>query len=309
MRLNSTTGPPVYYAKTGLTYSNTPVGLGNSLLMPMNNVVNYSSALKALGIYGAYGFQLTLTPAVTISISNTSTSPLTLSINARGASFPLANAPVSYYFLPVSLNGNYPSFLTEELQTGTVTTDAAGTATQSFSLASGRTYVFIAYADIGGLTGVGFYAPSFSGSTHLIPFVDSLNGTVLLAHSSDVPNTAPSAVELNYTSAFVKFSSEDFELQNAVTGEVWSGAGHAPQVVTVPNYAGVIVTAYRDASGNGGVAVMPWEVGSLAFPVAFGDDPAKQEWVATDMRQVLVNGVAYQAKLSLWSFAGVQVIG
>ena len=49
--------------------------------------------------------------------------------------------------------------------------------------------------------------------------------------------------------------------------------------------------------------------GPLAFPVAFGDDPAEQEWVATDMRQVLISGVAYQAKLSLWSLAGVQVIG
>jgi hypothetical protein len=38
--------------------------------------------------------------------------------------------------------------------------------------------------------------------------------------------------------------------------------------------------------------------------VVFGGDPTGQEWVATDIRQVTVNGVAYQAKLALWSLGG-----
>ena len=54
---------------------------------------------------------------------------------------------------------------------------------------------------------------------------------------------------------------------------------------------------------------MPWGMSSLAFPVVFGGDPSKQEWVATDMRQVIVGGIAYQAKLALWSLEGYQVIG
>ncbi|HLE75141.1 MAG TPA: hypothetical protein VI864_03745, partial [Candidatus Bathyarchaeia archaeon] len=52
MLLNSSTGTPVPYEKTGMTYSNMTVGFGNSLLMPMSNVSDYSSALKMLGING-----------------------------------------------------------------------------------------------------------------------------------------------------------------------------------------------------------------------------------------------------------------
>jgi hypothetical protein len=318
MRLNSSIGTPVPYEKTDITYSNTPVDFGNSLLMPindpinpLNNVVNYSSALEMLGISGAYGFQLTLTPVITFNIeAQRSDATVEMLIDVRGISFPLTNALVSYYFLPVSLNGDYPAFLTEEIQTGTVSTNEAGIATRSFDLAGGLTYVFLAYAHVSGLAGVGFYAPDSSGSQQLILFVESLSeNTVLLAHGADVPNTASSSGELNYTSAFVKLSNENFELQDNATGEVWSGASHNPQVIAVPSYAGILVVAYRDDSGTGGVAVMPWGVGSLAFPVTFGGDPAGQEWVATDMRQVLIGGVAYQAKLSLWSLQGVQVVG
>ena len=46
---------------------------------------------------------------------------------------------------------------------------------------------------------------------------------------------------------------------------------------------------------------MPWGVSSLAFPVTFGGNPTGQGWVATDMRQVTIGGVAYQAKLGLWN--------
>jgi len=291
------------------------VGFGNSLLMPMSGVVDYSSALKMLGINGTYGFQLALTPIVNVSIAETSRNPfLSLSISVSGVSFPLANAAVSYYLIPVSLNGAYPDYLTIPNQANTVYTGPAGIAPSvvfpTFEPNDTLTYVFVAYAHVGGLAGVGFYTPDFSGSQQLIPFVASLSeNEVLLAHSSDVPSTASSSERLAYNATFVKLSNENFELQGNSTGDVWSGAGYAPEVITVPNYPEILVIAYKNDLGRGGVIMMPWGVGSLAFPVTFGGNPAEQEWVATDMRQVLVSGVAYQAKLSLWSLKGVQVVG
>jgi len=314
MRLNSSTGTPVSYNKTGMMYSNMTVGFGNSLLMLMNDddVVNYSRALGMLGVNGTYGFQLTLTPIVNVSIAEVQTSPLKLSVDVSGVGFPLANASVSYRLIPVSLNGAYPDYLTVQDQTGTVYTGPDGIAPPvvfpTFTPNATLTYAFVAYAQVGGVAGVGFYVPP-SGNPKPIPFVESLNGTVLLAHSSDVPNNATSSGNFTYNAAFVKFSNENFELQENSTGAVWSGAGHAPEVITVPNDQGILVIAYKNNLGSGGVAVMPWGVGSLAFPVVFGGSPAGQEWVATDMRQVLVGGVAYQAKLSLWGLTGVQVVG
>jgi hypothetical protein len=315
MLLNSSTGTPVYYEKTGMTYSNMTVGFGNSLLMPMSNVSDYSSGLKMLGINGMYGFQLTLTPIVTVSIVETSRNPfLNLSISVSGISFPLANAVVSYRLMPVSLDGAYPDYLTIPNQANTVYTGPDGIAPSvvfpTFKPNDTLTYVFVAYAHVGGLAGVGFYTPGFSGSQQLIPFVASLSeNEVLLAHSSDVPNTASSSERLTYNAAFVKLSNENFELQDNSTGDVWSGTSGATEVIAIRNYAGILVIAYKNDLGTGGVAVMSWGVGSLAFPVTFGSNPAEQEWVATDMRQVLVSGVAYQVKLSLWSLQGVQVVG
>jgi hypothetical protein len=318
MRLNSSTGT-AYYEKKEMEYSNMSVGFGNSLLMPINdsnlvnNVISYSWALETLGISGAYGFQLTLTPIVNVSIAEVQPNPLKLSINVSGVGFPLANTPVSYRLIAVSLNESYPEYLPVPNQAGIIYTDAAGFSNRTFTdfaRNATHTYVFVAYAHVGGLAGISFYAPDFSGRPCLIPFVKSLSeNEVLLAHSSDVPYTASSSENLTYNEAFVKLSNENFELQNIATGEVSSGAGHDPQVMPVPNYAEILVVAYKDTSGSGGVAVVPWGVGSLAFPVAFGGNPAEQEWVATDMRQVLIGGVAYQVKLSLWSLQGVQVVG
>ena len=314
MLLNSSTGTPVYYEKTGMTYSNMTVGFGNSLLMPMDDVVNYSSALKMLGINGTYGFQLALTPIVNVSIAEVQTSPLKLSINVSGVGFPLANASVSYYLLPISLNGTYPNYLTIPNQAGTNYTDAAGAVSvtfQNFTLNEHLTYAFVAYAHVGGVAGVGFYVPP-SGSPRVIPFADALSTKrVILAHSYDVPNNASFADTLAYNATFV-FWNEYFGLQTMAlansTGTVTSGTGGYFGNVTISSdNPGVLLIAYGNGAA-GGVAVMPWGVGSLAFPVAFGGNPAEQEWVATDIRQVLVNGVAYQAKLSLWGLKGVQVI-
>jgi len=55
--------------------------------------------------------------------------------------------------------------------------------------------------------------------------------------------------------------------------------------------------------------MMPWGISSLSFPVAFGGDPQMHEWVATDIRQVMVGNIAYQAKIAIWSLQGYQVNG
>jgi hypothetical protein len=136
----------------------------------------------------------------------------------------------------------------------------------------------------------------------------------LLAHSSDIPNTdAPPGKTLHYNAIFV-FANDNFDLQTALlddsTGNVTSSAGYDIGHLTIPNFnPGIVVIAYRNDLGKGGVVMMPWGLSSLGFQMVFGGDPSKQEWVATDMRQVTINGIAYQAKLALWSYEGYQVIG
>jgi hypothetical protein len=313
MRLCSYTGTPVYYDKTNMTYSNITMGFGNYLLMPYSDILNYSTALKLLGIENKYGFQLTLTPVVTVTVTETSANPLRLQVDAEGTGFPLAHARVSYYLFLVSLSGGgaYPSYT---VQSGITETDEQGLVTVPFSNITDPNvcYTFIAYAHLGGLNGVGYHTRDNADNNYIIPFVGNASErTVLIAHSWDVHEFDPPVADVKYNATFVIFT-EDFSLREVpldnATGMVNYGEGYPYGEITLPeSNPGIVIATYR--KGNyGGVAMMPWGFSSLGFPITFGGDSSKQEWVATDMRQVLVNGIAYQAKLALWSLEGYQVI-
>jgi len=317
MRLRSSTGEPVYYPKTDLYYSNITMGHG-FLLVPFSEAVNYSTASRLLGTNGTYGFQLTITPIVTVSISEVQSSPLKLAVDVTGAGFPLANAVISYCFITVEATGGagpYPAYTIEH---DTALTDDKGSVVLNFSDVDGEddSYVLIAYAHTCGLIGVGYYEHVTSEHHYIIPFIDDFGERrVLIAHSYDVHYFGPPVAELSYNATFVllteDFTLREMPLENSTgkTGKVNYGEGKPYGVITIPTYnPGLLIITYRKSAVECGVVLMPWGISSTAFPVTFGDDPSGKEWVATDIRQVIVNGIAYQAKLALWSLGGYQVI-
>jgi len=139
-----------------------------------------------------------------------------------------------------------------------------------------------------------------------------------LAHNYDLNNSNPATLTLKYNATFV-ILKQDYTLSElslsspgdtGVNGTVTSGYNNPFPSISLPEYStGILIVTYQqqDNLNQGGVVMMPWGVGSLAVPITFGGNPAKQQWVATDLRQVMINNVAYQAKLSLWSTQGMQV--
>ena len=320
MRLQSISGQPVYYPKTGVYYSNITMGFGNFLLVPYTEAINYSLASKLLGINNTYGFQLTLNPVITVSVvESQAKSPLRISVGVSGTGFPLANAELSYCFITVSLaggGGEYPAY---SMASGTVYTDYQGSALLEFAdvTSDSVSYAFIAYAHLNGLTGVGYHERVSSDKQYVIPFIDNIaERRVLIAHSYDVQYYGPPVAEVAYNASFV-ILTEDFTLREVPLdnstgkiGKVNYGEGKPYRVITIPTYnPGILIVTYRKSAVEGGVVMMPWGLSSMAFPVNFGANSTNQEWVATDMRQVIVNGIAYQAKLALWSLEGFQVMG
>ena len=314
MRLNSATGTPVYYYKTGLSYSNITMGSKNFLLVSNTSAITYSSALRLLGINNTYGFQLTMIPIVTVEVTEDNpASPLRLSLDVQGTGFPLANAKITYCLLTVSLGGGYPSY---DINYGVEYTDEQGSVTLDFTqvTSSDLTYAFIAYAHLGGLVGMGYHERVSLEEEYVIPLVDSLaEGRILIAHSFDTESTDPPSAEVKYNASFV-FLAEDFTLREMPLensyGHVNSGAGQPYAIVNIPtDNPGILIITYKKNANDGGVVMMPWGISSLAFPAVFGGDPTAQEWVATDMRQVTVGGIAYHAKIAVWSLEGYQVIG
>ncbi len=318
MRLDSSTQAPLSYQKTDLTYSNITTSPSNYLLYPYTDMINYSTALTLMGINGIYGFQLSLTPTVNISIAQVSASPLSLSLNVTGTGFPLANADVNYLLIPVLLSTGSPDFETIAHQTGTVKTNSVGSTSVTFSNFSPNpslTYAFVAYAYLNGITGIGYYETSPVGTQSIVPFLDPLSTqNVTLANSADVPNTSTTANTLYYNTTFI-LESQNYAIQETSlgssnpSGSVTSGSGYPPISISMGSYTtGILVIAY-DNSGNSGIVMMPWGFSSLGFPMIFGGTPLNHGWVATDLRQVQINGVSYQAKLSLWSEKSYQESG
>jgi len=319
MRLRSSTGELVHYPKTDSYYSNITMGYG-FLLVPLTEAINYSTATRLLGINGTYGFQLTITPIITVSIEELQPkNPLILSVNVAGMGFPLANAAVSYCFLTVREGGGggpYPSYTMEY---GTDFADETGSVLLNFpSVTTDVSYVLIVYAHMSGLVGVGYYEYATYENSYVVPFIDSLEERrVLIAHSWDV-HGGSSPAEIAYNATFVLLT-EDFTLREmpmedstGKTGKINYGQDpeHAYKEITIPTYnPGILIIPYRKSAQETGVVLMPWGISAMAFPVTFGDNPFGKEWVATDIRQVIVNNIAYQAKLALWSLEGYGVIG
>lgn len=317
MRLRSSTGELVYYPKTDSYYSNITMGYG-FLLVPLTEVINYSTATRLLGINGTYGFQLTITPIITVSIKESQPkNPLILSVNVTGMGFPLANAAVSYCFLTVREGGGggpYPSYTMEY---GTDFADETGSVLLNFpSVKTDVSYVLIVYAHLSGLVGVGYYEHSTYENNYVVPFIENLEERrVLIAHSYDV-HGGDSPAEIAYNASFVllteDFTLREMPMENSTgkTGKINYGEGKPYKNITIPTYnPGILIISYRKSAQETGVVLMPWGISAMAFPVTFGDDPFGREWVATDIRQVIVNNIAYQAKLALWSLQGYGVIG
>jgi hypothetical protein len=107
------------------------------------------------------------------------------------------------------------------------------------------------------------------------------------------------------------FTLREIPMENSTgkVGKINYGEGKPYKSITIPTYnPGILIITYRKSAQESGVVLMPWGISAMAFPVKFGDDPSGREWVATDMRQVLVTNMAYQAKLSLWTLTGFPVV-
>jgi hypothetical protein len=314
MKLSSTTQSQVYYPRTNSYYSNTSAGLGGYLFVSSDKVLNYSVVSKMLGINGTYGFLLTLTPLLNISISPVPSQPhLTFDVSVNGVSSPLAQASVTYSLFLVNQDTSYTKF------SGTTATDEEGLAQMTFPQVNGNAqpYALIVYAHLYGLKGMGYYVSVPESLTKsVVPMVDSFaQKRVLVAHSDSIGEYPPQSYsELSYNASFAILTDEyllrPVTLNQASSfGKVTVGSGILPDyaAINVPDNDGILIVTYKESvSGQVGIVLMPWGVASMAFPVTLGANPKGQEWVTTDIRQVTIGGLAYEAKLALWNLKGFQ---
>jgi hypothetical protein len=320
MRLLSSAGNRVYYEKTEKWYSNVSWGMGGGyFLLQEGDCINYSTASKLLGVNGTYGFRLEITPTVTVSINEIPSSNLKLEIKVQGQGSPFTDATINYLIFWVEAAKEEG-----EVFNGTTKTNKLGLAYLNFNGTSGlpqidvsrnqTAYTFIAKASLGGLYGVGYKSRDIiTKAGNIIPFIENYeNGTILLAHKWGKNDPEGSQAALFFNAAFYVLPDNFKPIKIDIVKDkdfVNYGKGRPYYVAQIPtSQAGFLIVTYWTGSEYG-MVVMSWGIGAIGMSVVFGGDPIGQEWVATDIRQVIVNGIAYQAKLALWSLEGYGVVG
>ena len=310
MRLRSSVDSQlVYYPKTGLYYNNVSLD-GGSLLMPVSDCVNYTTVAKLLGVNGSYGFQITIVPTLNVSVSQVPASYLILKVQVRGPGLPLSGATLNYYMHQVvSSNDSFPLIIT---QSDVAQTDSAGSALLEFPSIddSDDTYSFIVYAHLGGLNGVGYYSHDVLDDKppFIVPFIkDFEQGIIIIAHNWDVHYYGSPVPAVHYNATFFVLT-ENFELRQVEiansTGKVNYGEGEPYATTQVPaSESGILFISYRWGNRFGTVMV-PWGISTIGVSVTFGGDPSGYSFVATELRQVIVNEMSYQVKLAVWSLKG-----
>jgi hypothetical protein len=307
MRLHPTTGSAITYQ--GQTFWNETTSLGSALLVPSTQVINYSQAAKMMGINGTYGFSLTISPTVEVIVSEISHTPLTVSVTAKGSGSPLSNAEVTFCLI-TSTGNDPPAYPTLDLTYGSSSMDQTGSAyldLQSFNV-NQKPYFIIVQVSLSGLSGMGYYGHSYD-ATSIVPIITSFDTrTVLLAHSYGINNQGYDG-NLTYNAIFLR--AKDM-IQTTINngadvdsrGMLYCNATppHECDILNIDtNINGILVIAYSKSASDTGIVIMPWGLSSLGVSATLGGQHINQDWVSTDIRQISVNGIPYQAVLALWS--------
>jgi hypothetical protein len=253
-------------------------------------------------------------------MSQTNASPLRIRVSVTASGVPLAGASLNYYLINSTNSPKYPKFQISAWPGNY--TDATGSAVLGFQSvnASNCAYALIVYANLKGLSGVGYFV-SPAMTNKIIPVVGSFsdgkgNATILLAPS-------PSNAKLSFNATFLVLGSGassvvQLSIHNAtaslptVTGLLSSTNHYAQIQIPNNNQIGILVITYNSTAARSGISLLPWGIGSLSSMIVYGSaipSSSNKDWVTTDIRQVMVAGESYQFKIALWSLAGYQAQG
>jgi hypothetical protein len=299
----------VYYPGTGLYYNNVSSTSGYTALTPLGACVNYTTAAELLGLTDDYGFSVDITPTLEVTISQVSTKPLVLNVTVIGSALPVSGANLRYHLLEIDkAGGTFPAILPIS---GTDVTGPFGSVNITFADVNelDPTYTFTVYVDLGGVSGVGYYSQDTAEGelSYITPLIqDYDNGVILIAHSWDIFEDSGIQAEVKYNATFYVLTS-DFQLQpvslvNSTDHLNWGSNDFF--VTQIPaSETGILVISYLKSAVEMGSIMMPWGTGSLGVSTSFsgGIDPsANSNFVATEVRQVTIDGVSYQVKVSAW---------
>lgn len=315
MRLNTASddSQPVEYPEgSGVFYNNISTSDRHAMLTPIGDCVNYTTAAELLGVNGTYGFSVDITPTLNVIISpDPEASNLILNVAVSGSGLPLSGANLNYYLFHINKTDSEDDFPCVTAYSNVTQTELSGSVEIDFPIAADSVYSFVVYVSLGGVTGVGNYANNAADdSEFIVPLIKDFNDdemvNIILAHSWEFLHPSGHATA-HYNASFYTLTS-DFQLQRLEiansTGILNSGEGKPYNTTQLPSSeTGLLVISYM-ATGKLGSVIVPWGVGALGVPASFAagiGSSSDYDFVATELRQVKIDGISYQVKVSAWS--------
>jgi hypothetical protein len=310
LRVDSTDNHLLEYPPdSGNFYNNITANFGNSILTPLGDCINYTTASKLLGINGTYGFSVDIRPLINVNISKVPDfGHLILKIDVSGSGYPLSGANLNYYLFQIDKGEGSTSTIIP--YSGVDQTDSSGSVLLEFEDIDDvdDAYQFMVYARLNGLTGVGFYSQDEIGDypEYVVPLINDYNeGIIMIAHSWGVHEYTETPVpNVNYNATFYVLTP-DFQLEQVVvdnsTGQLNYGSKDFETTQIPTSEVGFLFITYRWNNHLGSVT-LPWGLGvlgtSTSFSEGFGD--SGRNFVATELRTVTIDGLAYNVKVSTW---------
>jgi len=318
MRLNTASNDSQlveYPSGSGVFYTNISTSDRHTMLTPIGDCINYTTAAELLGVNGTYGFSVDITPTLNVTISpDPGASNLTLNVAVSGSGLPLSCANLNYYLFHINkIEDGDDVSLYVNIYSNVTQTELSGSVEIEFPIVADSVYSFVVYVSLGGVTGVGNYANNAADENEfIVPLIKDFNDdemvNVILAHSWEFLHPSGHATA-HYNASFYTLTS-DFQLQRLEiansTGLLNSGTAKAYNTTQIPrSETGILVISYM-ATGKLGSVIVPWGVGALGVPASYGSSfgSGGYDFVATELRQVKIDGISYQVKVSAWSLRG-----
>jgi len=294
----------VYYPKTGLYYNNLSANYGHGVFAPTGDLVNYADAAELLGINGTYGFGIDIAPTLDVDVTPvTGLGHLAFNVEVSGSGLPLSGATLNYHLFDVN-------DLVVTPYSDVAQTNSSGQQLIEFeTIDEDDAFSFTVYADLGGITGVGYYTKNTCGTDRqfVIPLITNYtSGEVILAHAWDIFEDDSLHAEVQIKATFFiltsNFMFQEYDLE-FTPANLNYGEGKPYYTTNVPaSEVGLLVITYRKSTNEVGTVILPWGVGTLGVSAKFdsGIAPSGYDFVATELRQVTIDGVSYQVKVSTW---------
>jgi hypothetical protein len=239
---------------------------------------------------------------------------LALKVDVTGSGLPLSGATLNHYLFHVVKDGSS----TIVPYVGVNSADASGSLLLEYEDIDevDDAYHFMTYASLSGLTGVGYYSQDDIGGLpeFIVPLIANYDtGSVILAHSWGVHNsTEPPVPAVDFNATFFvltqDFQLQQVEIENSTSEETgklnYGGGGGEKWYVTTglpSSEVGLLFVTYKWNNYVGSV-VLPWGIGTLGVHSSFGSEfgSGGYDFVATELRQVTIDGISYQVKVSAW---------